>query len=92
MLATVIVFATIYIVLGIILEGHSNPLQYSCLENHRDKETLWAAVCGVAQSWTLLKRLSSSSSRYYINNRSFKVYGRMCLGYMQILHHFIEET
>ena len=38
------------------------PLQYSCLENPRDRGAWWAAVYGVAQSWTRLKRLSSSSS------------------------------
>ena len=38
--------------------GNGNPLQKSCLENPRDG----AAVCGVAQSRTRLKRLSSSSS------------------------------
>ena len=43
-------------------EGHGNPLQYSCLENPRDRGAWWAAVYGVAQSWTRLKRLSSSSS------------------------------
>ena len=42
--------------------GNSNPLQYSCLENPRDGGAWWAAVCGVAQSRTRLKRLSSSSS------------------------------
>ena len=44
-------------------EGNGNPLQYSCLENPRDGEAWWAAVYGVAQSRTRLKRLSSSSSR-----------------------------
>ena len=39
-----------------------NPLQCSCLENPRDRGTWWAAVYGVTQSWTWLKRLSSSSS------------------------------
>ena len=39
-----------------------NPLQCSCLENPRDGEAWWAAVYGVAQRRTLLKRLSSSSS------------------------------
>ena len=39
-----------------------NPLQCSCLENPRDGGALWAAIYGVAQSWTRLKRLSSSSS------------------------------
>ena len=38
------------------------PLQCSCLENPRDGGAWWAAVYGVAQSWTRLKRLSSSSS------------------------------
>ena len=39
-----------------------NPLQCSCLENPGDRGALWAAIYGVAQSWTRLKRLSSSSS------------------------------
>ena len=43
-------------------EGNGNPLQCSCLENPRDRGALWAAVYGVAQSQTRLKRLSSSSS------------------------------
>ena len=29
--------------------GHGNPLQYSCLENPRDRGAWWAAVYGVAQ-------------------------------------------
>ena len=33
-------------------EGHGNPLQYSQLENPMDGGTLWAAISGVAQSWT----------------------------------------
>ena len=43
-------------------EGNGNPLQYSCLENPREGGAWWAAVYGVAQSQTRLKRLSSSSS------------------------------
>ena len=43
-------------------EGPGNPLQCSCLENPRDDGAWWAAVSGVAQSRTSLKRLSSSSS------------------------------
>ena len=43
-------------------EGNGNPLQYSCLENPGDGRAWWAAIHGVAQSWTRLKRLSSSSS------------------------------
>ena len=40
----------------------STPLQYSCLENPMDGGAWWAAVHGVTQSRTRLKRLSSSSS------------------------------
>ena len=47
--------------LSCIGEGNGNPLQCSCLENPRDGGAWWAAVCGVAQSRTRLKRLSSSS-------------------------------
>ena len=43
-------------------EGNGNPLRYSCLENPVDRGAWWAAVYGVAQSQTRLKRLSSSSS------------------------------
>ena len=43
-------------------EGNGNPLQCSCLENPRDSGAWWAAVYGVSQSRTRLKRLSSSSS------------------------------
>ena len=48
--------------LSCIGEGNGNPLQCSCLENPRDGGAWWAAICGVTQSWTQLKRLSSSSS------------------------------
>ena len=40
---------------GLILgpgRGHSNPLQYSCLENSMDRGAWWATVRGVAKSWT----------------------------------------
>ena len=47
--------------LSCIGEGNGNLLQRSCLENPRDGEAWLAAVYGVAQSWTRLKRLSSSS-------------------------------
>ena len=48
--------------LSCIGEGNGNPLQCSCLENPRDRGAWWAAVYGVAQSWTWLKRFSSSST------------------------------
>ena len=50
--------------LSYIGEGNDNPLQCSCLENPRDGGAWWAAIYGVAQSRTWLKRLSSRSSRY----------------------------
>ena len=45
--------------LSCIGEGDGSPLQCSCLENPRDGGAWWAAVYGVAQSWTRLKLLSS---------------------------------
>ena len=48
--------------LSCIGEGNGNPLQCSCLENPRDRGPWWAAIYGVTQSRTRLKRLSSSSS------------------------------
>ena len=35
-------------------EGNGTPLQYSCLENPMDRGAWWAAVHGVAKSWTRL--------------------------------------
>ena len=49
--------------LSCVGEGHGNPLQYSCLENTRDRGAWWDAIYGVAQSRTRLKWLSSSSSK-----------------------------
>ena len=50
--------------LSCIGEGNGNPLQCSCLENPRDGGAWQAAIYGVAQSRTRLKRLSSSSSNH----------------------------
>ena len=52
-----------HFLLSCIGEGNGNPLQCSCLENPRDGGAWWAAVYGVAQSRTRLRRLSSSSFR-----------------------------
>ena len=35
-------------------EGNGDPLQYSCLEHPMDRGAWWAAVLGVAKSWTQL--------------------------------------
>ena len=49
---------------------NGNPLQCSCLENPRDRGAWWAAIYGVAQSRTQLKRLSSSSSSQSLQGKS----------------------
>ena len=49
-------------------EGNGNPLQCSCLETPRDRGAWWATVCGVALSWTWLKRLSSSMKYYFLRS------------------------
>ena len=41
--------------LSCIGEGNGNPLQYSYLENPRDRGAWWAAIYGVTQSQTQLK-------------------------------------
>ena len=56
-------------------EGNGTPLQYSCLENTMDGGAWKAAVHGVAQSWTRLKWLSSSSS----DNNSIVTTRRYCV-------------
>jgi len=65
-----------------IRKVNGNPLQRSCLENPRDGGAWWAAVYGVAQSWTWLKRLSSSSSR------SAGSYGSSIFTFLWNLHTF----
>ena len=54
-------------------EGNGNPLQCFCLENLRDRGAWLAAVYGVAQSWTRLKRLSSSSSTSTLSLSTYKL-------------------
>ena len=50
----------------LIGEGNGNPLQCSYLENPRDGGAWWAAVYGVAQSRTQLKRLSSLAAGQFL--------------------------
>ena len=50
-------------------EGNGNPLQYSYLENSVDRGAWWAAVRGVTQSWTQLRRLSMDA---YIGDNSLQ--------------------
>ena len=44
---------------------HSNPFQYSCLENPTDRGPWWATVHGVSKSRTLLKQLSRFKADSY---------------------------
>ena len=74
-------------------QGNGNPLQCSCLENPKDDGAWWAAVYGVAQSRTRLKRLSSSSSssssnssREYIGEGNGKPLQYSCLENPMDLH------
>ena len=39
--------------------GHGNPLQYSCLENPKDRGAWWATVLKATKSQTWLKRHST---------------------------------
>ena len=48
--------------LFIIISRFTRIYMDMCLENPRDRGAWWAAVYGVAQSWTRLMQLSSSSS------------------------------
>ena len=41
-------------------EGHSNQIQYSCLENPMDRGAWQATVLGVAKGWTQLKGLGTA--------------------------------
>ena len=52
--------------LSCIGEGNGNPLQCSCLENPRDGGAWWAAISGVAQGQTRLKRLAAAA----LNNKA----------------------
>ena len=45
--------------------GHSNPCQYSCLENPMDRGAQQATVYRVKQSWTQLKRLSMHARLFH---------------------------
>ena len=60
-------------------EGNGNPLQYSWLENPRDRGAWWAAIYGVSQSQTWLKWLSISSRELLVSFlRHFQVSLGVC--------------
>lgn len=70
-----------HISLSCIGEGNGNPLQCSCLENPRNGEAWWAAIYGVTQSRTRLKRLSSSSSSSSTTSYVKVVLSKKIIGY-----------
>ena len=74
-------------------EGNGNPLQCSCLENPRDGEAWWAAVYGITQSWTRLKRLSSSSSSYLLcgNYKSVTLFLFLHIALQFSQHHLLKR-
>ena len=72
-------------------EGNGNPLQCSRLENPRDGGTWWAAISGVAQSQTRLKRLSSSSQQQdWLKEMEFTEWVGGCL--VEFRHKHISRT
>ena len=75
--------------LSCIGEGNGNLLQCSCLENPRDGEAWWAAVSGVTQSRTRLKRLSSSFCS--VLSTSDLYCALPCMKYSLDISNFLEE-
>ena len=67
--------------------GHSNPLQYSCLENSMDRGTWWALVHRVTKSQTRLRQLSTHACIHYCVS-----WGKSVLWFLQmsprLLHQF----
>ena len=68
--------------LSCIGEGNGNPLQCSCLENPRYGGAWWAAIYVVAQIWTRLKPLSSSSSKDGPVVCVSFIYGEICAEFL----------
>ena len=75
--------------LSCIGEGNGNPLQCSCLENPRDGRAWWAAVYGMAQSWTRLKWLSSSSWSAFCLEHLIYLHLLTYMWYVFSYYHFV---
>ena len=71
--------------LSCIGEGKGNPLQYSCLENPRDGGAWRAAIYGVTQSRTRLKRLSSRGWKGWFRDDSSTLH-LSCASFPLLLH------
>ena len=74
-----------YLTIHYNAEGDGTPLQYSCLENPMDGGAWWAAVYGVAQSQTRLKRLSSIHYKIYSGMKGFRT---ACLAFYLTIHFY----
>ena len=46
--------------------GNGNPLQCSCLENPKDRRSLWSTVHGVKKSWTQLNNFLPFHSQFIV--------------------------
>ena len=73
-----------YFSLSCIGEGNGNPLHCSCLENPRDGGAWWAAVSGVIQSQTRLKRLSSRLSSSVTDSLRVETTLNTCIGFTDL--------
>ena len=60
--------------------GHGNSLQYSCLENPRDRRAWWAAIYGVAQGRTWLSDLAAAAAA---NRSGIFIYSLLCVFWVQ---------
>ena len=64
--------------------GHSNPLQYSCLENPMDRGAWQATVHGVAKTQTLLKQLNTHTHTHTHTHRVPGYYYIITVHYMRV--------
>ena len=53
-------------------EVHSNPLQYSCLENYMGKGAWWAIVHGALKELDTTERLSTHTHSYSERGKHIK--------------------
>ena len=73
-------------------KGNGNPLQCSCLENPRGRRAWWAAVYGVTQSWTWLKRLSSSRASHHSGFSGWRAQALGLIGSVVVVHRLSSWT
>ena len=64
--------------------GHSNPIQYSCLENPMDRGAWKSIVHRVAKSWTWLKQVSTYTYVQFFQHHILKVVSLFLLNSLHI--------